>query len=90
MTLTLERNNPSLVIAEKIEAFDVVAGAWVQLALNEVPATDDLSVTNIANPGRYVAGDGRILVRVTYGRTAPVTVRLPNMRVDYARMKVEP
>ena len=90
MTLTLERNNPSLVIAEKIEAFDVVGGTWVQLALNEVPAVDDLSVTSIANPARYVAADGRILVRVTYGRTAPVTVRLPNMRVDYARMKVEP
>lgn len=90
MTITVERSNTKGIIAEKVEAFDVVSNTWVQQSLNEVPVVDGLSVTNVTNPSRYVAANGQVLVRLTYGRSKPVTFQLPNMRVDYARVKVEP
>lgn len=90
MTITTERRNTINGIVEKIEGFDVVSGTWVVLGSTAVPTADDIQVMTVPNPGRYVAGDGRIRIKATYTNPVPTLQRPGNMTVDYARVMVEP
>jgi subtilisin family serine protease len=68
LQLLVEGSASASGVMQKVEAFDFVANAWVQLDLRDATTADSFAVVNVtSNPSRFLQSGTRILrARVSY------------------------
>ena len=80
--IILESQSTAVAVRQKVEAFDYVASAWVELDVRPTTLTDSVAEAVLSNPSRFVSGSGAISARVSYKASSPVTTYPWTARVD--------
>ncbi len=78
-------------LQQRLEVFDWVANAWVEVQRVAAPTADTSFTVNLTNPDRFIqAGTRRVLARLAVQAVAPVSQADWRLRVDLAEFTANP